>query len=122
MRISDWSSDVCSSDLTVTNKDGLLVAVSRSGEIGVIDANGRARERYTIPYGATLLVRVGDELQAGTPLAKWDPHTHPLVTALPGFLKRHDSAEGLTVPTEIDPLTGIPPLVGPWHKARRCAA
>src|SRR3546814_10342238 len=67
---------------TVTNKDGLLVAVSRSGEIGVIDANGRERERYKIPYGATILVRDGDELKAGTRLAKWDPHTHPIVTEL----------------------------------------
>ncbi len=33
---------------------GNLVAVSRSGELIVIDAHGRERERYKVPYGAVL--------------------------------------------------------------------
>ncbi|HET8881274.1 MAG TPA: DNA-directed RNA polymerase subunit beta' [Solimonas sp.] len=107
---------------TVTNKDGLLVAVSRSGEIGVVDANGRERERYKIPYGATILVRDGDELKAGTRLAKWDPHTHPIVTELSGFVKLQDFTEGLTVTRETDPLTGVATRVVTDAKARGSAA
>ena len=41
------------------------MAVSRSGEIGVIDANGRERERYKIPYGAMILVKDGDDVKPG---------------------------------------------------------
>ena len=41
---------------TVTHKKGYLVAVSRSGEIGVIDEHGREKERYKLPYGATITV------------------------------------------------------------------
>ncbi len=48
---------------TVRHKDGHLVATSRSGEIGVIDANGRERERYKIPYGATINIADGDEVK-----------------------------------------------------------
>ena len=36
------------------------MAVSRSGEIGVIDEHGRERERYKIPYGAVISVEDGD--------------------------------------------------------------
>ena len=41
---------------TVQHEKGHLVAVSRSGEIGVVDEFGRERERYKIPYGATINV------------------------------------------------------------------
>ena len=39
---------------TVQHEKGHLVAVSRSGEIGVVDEFGRERERYKIPYGAII--------------------------------------------------------------------
>ena len=107
---------------TVTNKDKNLVAVSRSGEIGIIDANGRERERYKIPYGATILVRDGDEVKGGTRLAKWDPHTHPIITELGGFVKFQDFQEGVTVTRETDPLTGVATLVITDPKSRGSAA
>jgi DNA-directed RNA polymerase subunit beta' len=107
---------------TVPNSEGLLVAVSRSGEIGVIDANGRERERYKIPYGATILVKDGDELKAGQRLAKWDPHTHPIITELAGFVKFQDFEEGVTVNRESDPLTGVTMLVVTEPKSRGSSA
>jgi len=106
---------------TVVNKDDLLVAVSRSGEIGVIDANGRERERYKIPYGATILVKDGDEVPAGGRLAKWDPHTHPIVSEIAGFVKFEDFEEGLTVNRESDLLTGVTTLVITDPKGRGSA-
>ena len=39
---------------TVVNADKKLVAVSRSGELSVIDEHGRERERYKVPYGAII--------------------------------------------------------------------
>ena len=45
---------------TVRHEKGHLVAVSRSGELGVVDEFGRERERYKIPYGATITVNDGD--------------------------------------------------------------
>ena len=37
---------------TVLHRSGHIVAVSRSGEITVLDDHGRERERYKVPYGA----------------------------------------------------------------------
>ena len=37
---------------TVQHAQGHLVAVSRSGELSVLDVHGRERERYKVPYGA----------------------------------------------------------------------
>ena len=46
---------------TVQHAKGHLVAVSRSGEIGVIDEHGRERERYKLPYGAMITINDGDK-------------------------------------------------------------
>ncbi len=106
---------------TVRNKENLLVAVSRSGEIGVLAADGRERERYKIPYGAVILVKDGDSVPAGFRMAKWDPHTHPIVTELAGFVKFQDFEEGVTVTKENDPITGVTNLVITEPKSRGSA-
>ena len=90
---------------------GHLVAVSRSGEIGVLDANHREKERYKIPYGATIRVADGDPVASGNRLADWDPHTHPLVTAVAGTVKFQDFIEGVTVARDVDDITGLSTLV-----------
>ncbi|MEJ0036896.1 MAG: DNA-directed RNA polymerase subunit beta' [Gammaproteobacteria bacterium] len=92
---------------TVQHEKGHLVAVSRSGEIGVVDEFGRERERYKIPYGAMITVKEGDNVAAGTVTATWDPHTHPVVTEVPGFVKFQDFVDGLTVTTQLDEVTGL---------------
>ena len=106
---------------TVKHTDGHLVAVSRSGEIGVIDSNGRERERYKIPYGAQITVKDNDEIKAGHRIAKWDPHTHPIVTELAGRVRFEDFEEGVTVAREIDDVTGVSTLVVTEHKSRGSA-
>ncbi|MDH4274063.1 MAG: DNA-directed RNA polymerase subunit beta', partial [Gammaproteobacteria bacterium] len=58
----------------VRHHNGYNVAVSRSGEIGVLDEFGRERERYKVPYGANITVNDGSEIQAGQTVANWDPH------------------------------------------------
>ena len=93
-------------------------AVSRSGEIGVVAADGRERERYKIPYGATILVKDGVPVQGGQRLAKWDPHMHPIVTELAGYVKFQDFEEGVTVTRESDPVTGVTNLVITKRMAR----
>jgi len=47
----------------VSHAAGHLVAVSRSGAISVLDAHGRERERYKVPYGATIQVKDGGEVK-----------------------------------------------------------
>jgi DNA-directed RNA polymerase subunit beta' len=92
---------------TVQHEKGHLVAVSRSGEIGVVDDFGRERERYKIPYGAQINVKEGDLVVAGQVCATWDPHTHPVVTEVAGFLKFNDFIDGMTVTSQVDEVTGL---------------
>jgi DNA-directed RNA polymerase subunit beta' len=92
---------------TVRHEKGHLVAVSRSGELGVVDEFGRERERYKIPYGATITVNDGDVVAAGQSVANWDPHTHPVVTEVAGMIKFSDFVDGLTVATQVDDITGL---------------
>jgi DNA-directed RNA polymerase subunit beta' len=92
---------------TVQHEKGHLVAVSRSGEIGVVDDFGRERERYKIPYGAVISAKEGATVAAGQVVATWDPHTHPVVTEVAGFIKFQDFVDGLTVTSQLDEVTGL---------------
>jgi DNA-directed RNA polymerase subunit beta' len=92
---------------TVHHEKGHLVAVSRSGELGVVDEFGRERERYKIPYGATITVNDADVVSAGQSVANWDPHTHPVVTEVAGMIKFSDFVDGITVTTQVDEVTGL---------------
>jgi DNA-directed RNA polymerase subunit beta' len=92
---------------TVPHEKGHLVAVSRSGEIGVVDDFGRERERYKIPYGAMISVKEGTTVASGQVVATWDPHTHPVVTEVAGFVKFQDFIDGLTVTSQLDEVTGL---------------
>ncbi len=96
---------------TVRNKDGNLVAVSRSGEITVVDDAGRERERYKVPYGAVVQVDDGHSVQAGQVVANWDPHTHPVVTEVAGRVQFHDFEEHVTVQRQTDDITGVSSLI-----------
>ncbi len=95
---------------TVRNKDGNLVAVSRSGELSVMDDVGRERERYKVPYGATITVGDGDSVAGGQLVANWDPHTHPIITEVEGVLRFVDFVDSVTVQSQMDDVTGLSSL------------
>ncbi len=95
---------------TVKHHSGNLVAVSRSGELTVIDDVGRERERYKVPYGATILVADGDKVEAGQMVSNWDPHTHPIITEVAGTLKFVDFIDGVTARSQVDDVTGLASL------------
>ena len=106
---------------TVENADGKLVAVSRSGEVSVIDDHGRERERYKVPYGAIISTRDEEKVVAGEVTATWDPHTHPIVTEVAGKVKFHEFTEGVTVNEHVDDITGLTSLVVTDPKQRGSA-
>jgi DNA-directed RNA polymerase subunit beta' len=107
---------------TVERSNGNLVAVSRSGELTVLDGQGRERERYKVPYGAEIPAHDGDAVEAGAIMATWDPHTHPVITEVAGILKFSDFSEGVTVQRETDEITGLTSLVVIDPKQRSTSA
>ncbi|WP_127560810.1 DNA-directed RNA polymerase subunit beta' [Saccharospirillum alexandrii] len=92
---------------TVTRADGDLVAVSRSGVLAVSDEHGREREKYKLPYGAVISVDDGAAVEAGQIVAKWDPHTHPIIGESNGKIAFIGMDEGITTNRKIDELTGV---------------
>ncbi len=106
---------------TVKNKDGHLVAVSRSGEVGVMDQYGRERERYKIPYGSVLTIDEGGSVETGDIIVTWDPHTHPVVTEVNGFIELIDFVDGVTVQESSDDVTGLTSRVVTDPKQRSAA-
>jgi len=88
----------------VTNSENRLVAVSRTAELGVVDEEGRERERYKIPYGSLINFKDDDKIEAGAVLANWDPHTRPI--------------DGITIKEESDDITGLTDIVITDHKQR----
>src|SRR3569623_556667 len=95
----------------VTNGKGEQIVISRSGEVLITDDHGRERERHKVPYGATLIVKDGMAIKAGTALATWDPLTRPIITEYTGTVKIENVEEGVTVAKQIDEVTGLSTLV-----------
>ena len=106
----------------IEHADGHSVAVSRSGEMTILDENNRERERYKVPYGAMISISDNDTVSAGQVLANWDPHTHPVVTEVAGRLRFSDFIEGVTVQRTTDDVTGLSSLVVTDPKTRGPAA
>ncbi|HOI67935.1 MAG TPA: DNA-directed RNA polymerase subunit beta', partial [Thiomonas arsenitoxydans] len=95
----------------VTNTKGEQVVITRSGEVLVTDDHGRERERHKVPYGATLFVKDGMVIKAGTLVANWDPLTRPIITEYAGQIKFENVEEGVTVAKQVDEVTGLSTLV-----------
>ena len=95
----------------VNNAKGEAVVISRSGEVLVLDENGRERERHKVPYGATLMMTDGQPVKAGAILATWDPLTRPIITEYAGKIRFENVEEGATVAKQIDDVTGLSTLV-----------
>ncbi|TDJ72294.1 MAG: DNA-directed RNA polymerase subunit beta' [Proteobacteria bacterium] len=91
----------------VKHASGNYVAVSRSGELIVQDAQGRDRERYKVPYGAVLTVYDGEKVKAGSIVAQWEPHTHPIITEVAGKVMFSDLIDGVSVNKQTDEITGL---------------
>src|SRR4029077_16707572 len=106
----------------LSNAKGDKLAISRSGEVTIVDDNGRERERHKVPYGATLLAADGDTVRAGKQLATWDPHHRPIITEYAGTVKLEHVEEGTTVAKQIDDVTGLSTLVVIDAKRRTTAA
>jgi DNA-directed RNA polymerase subunit beta' len=104
------------------NPRGVLVVISRSGEIRIIDSYGRDRERYRIPYGAQITVDDGSEIAGGEIIATWDPHVHPVIAEVGGVAHFKDFIEGVTINRQVDEVTGLTSIVVTDPKQRGTAA
>jgi DNA-directed RNA polymerase subunit beta' len=92
---------------SIVDKRGRRLAMARSGDLIILDREGRELEINRLPYGALLHFAEGDEVKAGERLAEWDPFTLPLITEKPGIVKFQDLIDGRTLIEQTDEATGI---------------
>ena len=90
----------------VENTAGELIAISRSGNILVVDASGKMRESYKIAPGATIRVRDGEECEPKTVLAEWDPYNDYLISERAGIADFKEFELNASYQEEKDQITG----------------
>ncbi|MCV2500125.1 MAG: DNA-directed RNA polymerase subunit beta' [Candidatus Lightella neohaematopini] len=94
--------------MNITNK---LVITSRNAELKIIDELGRIKEKYKVPYGATINKNHGDFITSGEIIAYWDPHSIPILTEVNGIIKFVDMIDGQTIIRQTDELTGLTSII-----------
>ncbi|WP_243545559.1 DNA-directed RNA polymerase subunit beta' [Pseudodesulfovibrio tunisiensis] len=82
---------------TVVNKEGNTMVLGKSCQVGIVDEQGREREKYVLPSGARLLVDENVDIKKGTVLAEWEPFIEPFIVDVSGTVVFHDIIEGQTV-------------------------
>ena len=89
----------------IRNREGVAQVLGKSGQIAIIDEQGREVERYTLPNGARLHVTDGQSVSNGQLLAEWDPFNEPFVSEVDGFIKFTDLVDGKTYQEKLDEAT-----------------
>ena len=104
------------------NSAGHSILISRSGEMVLLDDQGRERVRHKVPYGARVLVKENDQVAPGTRLFEWDPYTLPVLTEKDGIAHFVDLVDGQSMREVIDDSTGISSrVVVDWKQQARAA-
>ena len=91
----------------IVDQRGRRVVLSRSGEIAIVDMDGRELAVDRIPYGAYVMFDDGHIVSKGDRMAEWDPFTMPVITENPGVVRFQDLIEGKTLTEQTDEATGI---------------
>jgi DNA-directed RNA polymerase subunit beta' len=92
---------------TITDSRGRHIAMSRNGELAIVDMDGRERSVHRIPYGAILTNNDGHIVSKGERLAEWDPYTLPIIADKSGTIKYQDLIENVSMAEVVDEATGI---------------
>ncbi|MHA6722532.1 DNA-directed RNA polymerase subunit beta' [Sphingomonas sp. RS2018] len=91
----------------IMDQRGRRVVLSRSGEVAIVDMDGRELSLDRIPYGAYMLFDDGHIVSKGDRMAEWDPFTMPVITETAGTVKYQDLIDNKTMTEQADEATGI---------------
>jgi DNA-directed RNA polymerase subunit beta' len=91
---------------TVDTPNEERIITSREGQIILKTKDGQIRSRLSVPYGATLAVEEGQEIESGDLLFSWDPYSEPIVADSAGVIVFTDIVEEVTMREELDESTG----------------
>jgi DNA-directed RNA polymerase subunit beta' len=89
----------------VRNRENQAMVLGKSGQISIVDEQGREREKYILPNGSKLVVLENQEVRKGDLVAEWDPFNEPFVSEVNGIIKFADILEGKTYQEKVDEAT-----------------
>jgi DNA-directed RNA polymerase subunit beta' len=95
--------------VTAKNNDGenIQIVIGRTGEVRITDVkNDRLLITHNVPYGATLMVKDGQQIKKGEIVCTWDPFNNVIVAEITGQIKFENVIEGVTYREEADEQTG----------------
>jgi DNA-directed RNA polymerase subunit beta' len=101
---------------TIKNKDGENIVLSRNTELVYTEYPIHRKRIYQIPYGAIIEVKNGQNIEVkidsktgikkNVLIAKWDPHSKPIISEFEGNADFFDIKEGVTLQNERSRITG----------------
>ena len=83
-----------------------IIALRRNGQLKVVDEDNRVISRFTVPYGAHILVNDKESVKKGQVLFRWDPYSDTILSSSDGKVKFVDIKENETYREEVDEATG----------------
>jgi DNA-directed RNA polymerase subunit beta' len=91
-----------------TDNDGkkVHIVMGRTGEIKIVDKEGRTLIANNVPYGAFLKVKDGQTVEKGEELCYWDPYNAVILSEYDGEIAYEAIIEGVTYKEESDEQTG----------------
>ena len=93
-------------DTTDKDDNKVKVVMGRTGEIRIVDAEGRVLISNNVPYGAFLTVKDGQKVEKGEQLCHWDPYNAVIMSEFDGEIGYESIIEGITYKEESDEQTG----------------
>ncbi|MDR1695398.1 MAG: DNA-directed RNA polymerase subunit beta' [Endomicrobium sp.] len=101
---------------TIQNRDGETLVLSRNTELAYTEFPIHRRQVYQIPYGAIIEIQDGAKVEIKTDaatgmkknvlIAKWDPHSKPIISEFEGTVQFVDVKDGVTLQKEKSKITG----------------
>ncbi|MEO1054789.1 MAG: DNA-directed RNA polymerase subunit beta' [Bacteroidota bacterium] len=94
--------------ISTTDAEGekVRVVMGRTGEVKVVNDDGRILITNNVPYGAFLKVKEGDKVEKGDEICFWDPYNAVILSELDGTVEFDSIIEGITYKEESDEQTG----------------
>ncbi len=96
------------STIKTTNAEGdkVEMIMGRSGEIRIVDKDGKILINNHVPYSAFLKVKDGQKVEKGQEFCSWDPYNAVILSEFDGKIDFEFIEEGITYKEESDEQTG----------------
>jgi len=102
---------------TIQNRDGETIVLSRNTELVYTEYPVYRRQVYQVPYGAVIEVQNAQKIDVDATnngpgvkknvlIAKWDPHSKPIISEFEGVVDFIDVKDGVTLQKEKSKITG----------------